>query len=144
MSLTSAQLATLKTDITVTHASTVFNSKTLLQLWNGYDTQGLADYYNTTASPTVAIWRPDVSQTDLAKSIVASDFSALTVALQNTWFALLQAPILDATISSVRQNFSTIFTSGTTLTNLQATAQKNATNLESLFTTSQVSSVYGY
>lgn len=141
--MTTAQLQTLKTDITVTHAATVYNGNTLLQLWNAYDLATLAAYYNSIANPQVDLWRPNVTKTELSRCIVASEFGALTVANQNTWFAILQTETLDATIASVRTNFTTIFTSGATLTNLTAAAKKTATNFENLFTTGNVSSVYG-
>lgn len=142
--MTTAQLIILRNDIRVTRAATMFQGNTLLTYWNTFDFETLANYYNTLASPQVDLWRPDVTQSELAKCIVATEFQALTAVKQNTWFALLQGDILDATVALVRTNFVTIFGAGAaTVTNLSAAAKKAATNFENLFTVSNVSSVYG-
>jgi len=100
--MTTAQLQALKTDITVTHANTVFQGLTLLQLWTGFDFANLALYYNTAASPQVDLWRPNVTRTEASKCIAAGEFMSMPVARQNTWFAILQTETIDATNTTVR------------------------------------------
>ena len=57
---------------------------------------------------------------------------------------LLLPGVVDATSANVRADFSAIFSAGLSLTALSAMAQRTATRLEALFTTSAISSVYGY
>lgn len=141
--MTTAQLQALKTDITVTRASTVYLGSTLLTYWQTTQTQKIADFYNQTASPQVDLWRPDIPVGEACSQVVMSDFIALAVARQNGWFVMTQSATIDATNTLVRTNFTTIFGAGTaTLTNLTAAAKKAATYFESLFTTSGVSAVY--
>lgn len=142
--LTLSQLSTLKTDITVTNAATSFNGSTLLTLWNGNDFENLAAYYNTTASPQLDLWRPDIAPSDIIPVIVMSEFIALTAVKQNGLLLYMQGSVINATNANVRNGFTSIFTSGTSLTNLTALAKKAATNLEKLFTVSNVSPLYKY
>lgn len=142
MALTPAQLTTLKTDITVTKAATVYQGSTLLTHWNESHTQIIADYYNQTANPQVDLWRPDVAVTDMAKSILMSEYIALTAVKQNGMLLYMQNGTIDATNANVRAGFTSIFTSGTSLTNLTALAKKAATYFESLFAVSSVSPFY--
>jgi hypothetical protein len=130
--MTTAQLQTLKTDITVTNANTVYQGSTLLSLWQTFNYAKIADYYNTTASPQQDLWRPDILISEIIKVIVMSEFIAFTAVKQNGWLMLMQSPVIDATSSNIRASFSTIF-GGTTITNLTALSKKAATNLEKLF-----------
>lgn len=137
--MTPTQLQTLKTDITVTRASTVYQGLTLLQWWNANTPQAddtLARFYNGAASPVVKIWNPRVPVADLTNALVMSEYVGLTVGKQNGWFVMTQGEFVDATLSRVRQNFIDIFGGGATTTaNLTAAAQKNATYAEALFST---------
>jgi len=147
--LTTSQLATIKNDITVTKPNTLYNGVTLISLWNGNDFEHLADYYNTLASPTIDLWRPNVAAWEATRSVVGSVYVGLTAVKQNGFQMYLLAGTIDATSQNVRDSFSAIFPAGATLNNLIAVSKKQATNLEALFvgavqSGAYVSSVYGY
>lgn len=148
--LTQAQMQTLRTDITVTKAATVFRTQTLLQWWQAGDDQTLADFYNEIASPVVKLWRPSVSVRSLNEALVGTDFLGLAQANRDLWFVLTQ-DVANTTLTLTRQNFVTVFGGASaTMTNLTAVAQKDATYLEALFSSAggapgnaNVSSVFG-
>ncbi len=140
--MTDAQKQTLKTDVTVTHASTVYQGSTLLQYWNANNLDAIAAYYNTNVSPQVDLWRPDVSPNELQKAIVMSAYTALTAVKQNGFMVYLQAANLDATNQNIRDGFNSIFGAGATLTALTALAKKPATNWENLFVGAVQSGAY--
>lgn len=142
--MTTAQLQTIKTDVTVTNAATVYSGSTLLQYWNTTNIAALAEYYNTVATPQLDLWRPDINPNELQKAIVMSAYIALTAVKQNGFMVYLQAANLDATNQNIRDGFQSIFGAGTqSLINLTALAKKPATRLEKLFAVGNVSSVYG-
>lgn len=99
---------------------------------------------NAAESPQVMIWRPDVPVASLLTGVVWSDFIALAQGNRDAWRSLTSGGTVDATNANIRAGFSSVF-GGTsaTITNLTAIAQRAATWLESIFTTSSVSSVYG-
>lgn len=106
------------------------------------DQGAVAAYYNTLDAGT--IWRPDITVSELNTAIIWTEFAALSVALQNTYLALISAPFIDTTKANIRGGFSAIFGPATTSrANLIALAQRTPTRFESLFTTAQVCSVYG-
>jgi len=151
--MTAAQLQILKTDITVNHAATVYNGKTLLQLWNDNDTENLAAYYNTIATPQVDLWKPDIPVEEVTAAIDYSVFATKTAVLQNTFLLLVKGTFVNATQANIRAGFAVVFPSGASFTNLIALARRAATNGESLFkgalqgtnpNAAYVSSIYGY
>jgi hypothetical protein len=147
--MTTAQLQTLKTDITVTRASVSFQGQTLLQHWNQDHTQIIADFYNQVAAgPAVSLWKPDVPVEDLAKSILMSEFIALTAVKQNGFAVYQFGTYVDATNANVRNGFNSIFGTSTSLTNLTAIAKKPGTYLEVLFSSvdgaANTSTLYKY
>lgn len=144
-SLTPANIAVLKTDISTKLNTVLANGKTLNQNLQESNFQEVADYYNTAASPQLDLWRPDLNPRDLNKFLVMTEFQALTLQKQNGWFAMIGGDEVDATSALVRTNFATIFGAGSaTAINLTATAKKAATVFEKLFTTSNVSTMYKY
>jgi hypothetical protein len=133
MGLDGPQQVILKTDITVTRAAVVYEGQTLLEWWNAGDDQKLADFYNQPASPVVKLWRPTVPVTRLNESIVGAEFIALTLAKQNLWMVITQ-DASNATLPRTRQNFIDVFGgASTTMGNLTAVAQKDATYGEALY-----------
>lgn len=139
---TQSQLNAIKADI-ASKANTTYNGVTFANLQALTRLDQIAQYYNDIASPQVDIWRPDLTVDMITNVIVMADFIALSSAKQQAWFAMSQATFIDATSSVVRTNFVSIFGNGTTTTNsVTAIAKKAATNLESLFTVSSVSSMY--
>lgn len=100
----------------------------------------IAAYYN--GAGTGNIWRPDIKVSEINTALVGSEFVALTAIKQNLFLVIASAPV-DATSANVRANFTAIFTSGTTLSNLTALAQRVPTKGEMVFTTSNVCSMYG-
>jgi hypothetical protein len=141
--LSPAQLTTLKQDITVTNASR-FATNLANNEW-----APIAAYYNTLASPTANLWRPDVTISQLSDGIVWADYETLAQTKQNTSIAMTQSGVLNTTVQSNRDGFTTIFGGGsTTVTNLLAIVKRAGTNFEVLFSGApvqgaRVSTVYG-
>ena len=136
MSFTTTQLQAIKAAINA--------DATALAMWPG-NPGGIADYLNSvpSTSPT-AIWRPDIPVAELLTGVVWSAFVALGAQVQAAWTALTSGGTVDSTNANIRAGFVTIFGSGSqTVTNLAAIAQRDATRLEAIFTTSGVSILYG-
>src|SRR5574340_562885 len=134
--LTPAQLATLKTDAE--------GQSSLTAAIAAKDWPTVAAFYAEASSPAVTIWRADVKPSEIVAAITGSEFVALTAIKQSLLSLLLMPGVVDATSANVRADFSAIFASGSSLTALTAIAQRTATRIEALFTTAQVSEVYGY
>lgn len=106
------------------------------------DHGAITAHYN--ANNGGAIWRPDLSTAELNTAIVWSEFAALTTGLQNTYLAVIAPGTVDATSANVRGAFTTVFAANTvSLANLVTLAQRQPTRFEALFTTAQVSTMYG-
>lgn len=132
--LTTAQLATLKSDIAANFAAQV----------TAADWPTITAAYNAPSNPVVTIWRADIPTSEIVSGITFSELVALSAVKQFGLQVLMQPGTVDATSANVRAAFSAIFGASTTLTALSALAQRTATRLEALFTTAQVSAVYGY
>lgn len=141
--LTENQLQILKTDLFTTRTDQVLSGKTFAIHIAESNYKVLAEFYNSYTNQN--IWKPDLKVTELSKAIVMSAFIALTAIKQNGYFVLTQGEFIDATNSNIRAGFASIFGAGTATTNnLTALAQRFATNFEFLFTTANISSLYGY
>lgn len=103
----------------------------------------IAVAFNALSNPPVSIWRPSVTVQELNTAVDWSAFAVLTVAKQNTYFAMITPGFIDATSANIRGGFNTVFGAGATLTALSALAQRTATRFEALFSTSNVSDVFG-
>jgi hypothetical protein len=126
--LTSAQLATLKADI---QADQVLAAKP-----NNSDAAvDIAAAYNAAASPAYVVWRNDITAREVVGSITASEFVALTAIKQNGLIIILLAGTVDGSNANIRAAFTSIFTTGTSLTTLTALCKRNATRAEKLFAT---------
>lgn len=134
--LTASQLATLKTDIS--------GQSSLTAAIAAKDWPTVAAFYAQPSSPAVTIWRADVKPSEIVAAITGTDFVGLTAVKQSLLSLLLMPDVVDATSANVRADFSAIFPASASLTALTAIAQRTATRLEALFTTSAVSAVYGY
>jgi hypothetical protein len=150
MALTSTQLQTLRTDITVTRASTTYQGQTLLQWWNAGADGLLAQFYNQTASPVVLLWNPRVNTQSMVDAMVGTEYTAAGLANRELLQLITRSAIIDATLPQVRANFATAIGGGsTTVTNWTALARKNATYLEALLVTNaaggaSVTAQFGY
>lgn len=133
MALSTAQLATFK--------SAILGDAALSNARNAGDQGAIAAYYN--APGAGSIWRPNIGASELNTAIIWSEFTTLTIVVQNAYFALLQAGVIDATNANVRAGFATVFSGKTTLTNLTSLAARTPTKFEALFTTSNVCSCFG-
>lgn len=142
--LTTAQLATLKTDI-LANAGAGGALETAVAIG---DDVAVAAWYNDKANPAVKVWLPRVALDVLNSAIVWADFAALSVQKQQTYVAMSQAGFLDASDSQVRTGFGAIFGAGSaSITNITAAVQRDGTRLEILFSTgspTHVTSVFGY
>lgn len=132
--LTASQFATLKSDIQANFAAQVAAA----------DWPSIATAYNQPSSPAVTVWRADIKPSEIVAAIAGSEFVALTALKQSLLSLLLMPGVVDASSANIRADFSAIFPSSASLTALTAIAQRTATRLEALFTTAQVSAVYGY
>lgn len=135
MSLTSAQLATLKTAIN--------GDANLTALVASGDAYQIAAYYNQPSNPAVSIWRPQIAVKELNAVIDWTAYAALTVAKQNAYMAMTQGGVVDATALTIRNGFTSIFGAGTTLTALGTLAARTGSRLEALFSSGNVSTVFG-
>lgn len=134
MSFTAGELQAIKAAINGNSAA--------LADWNAGNPGAAAEWLNS-ASATL-IWMPAVPVSVLLTGVVWSAFIALSTSQQAAWQALTAGGTVDATNANIRAGFTSIFGAGSqTLTNLAALAQRAATNLEALFTTSGVCSLYG-
>lgn len=129
--MTPAQLTTFK--------AAILGDAALAAARTAGDQGAIAAYYN--AAGTGTVWRPSISVAELNTAIVWSEFIALTQGQRDAYRALISGAI-DATNANIRSGFGSIF-GGTSLTNLTALAQRVPTRFEALFTTAQVSAVFG-
>ena len=149
MALTTAQLQTLKTDITVTKAATSYQGQTLLQWWNAGDDTTLAQFYQQPASPDFWVWKTAVSKDELVNSVgpegttfnwSGNGFITRSAGEQAAWEQIFSVSgTVDASKANVRQAFQDIF-SGTgnaadNRTHLAAVARRRATYGEALYAT---------
>lgn len=140
--MTIPQLQTLKADIN-SKLATVYNGQTFTYWLGKQNYEQLANYYNQTASPQVDLWNPALARETIINNITSTDFLTLSQAKRELFLALTSANNIDATITAVRNHFSNIFGTSTTLTNLTAIAKKAATIAEGLYTTNNVCAIYG-
>jgi hypothetical protein len=137
MSLTAAQYATLRAAVSSDASVSSFVAQ---QNW--FST---ALAYNQPT--TTQIWRADITPVQIQGGIVASEAIAQSPQALQMAQLLLSAPLIDATKPNVRAQFAAIFpgsSAASTIANLTAIAQRNATKFENLYVSSAVSSVYGY
>ncbi len=134
MSLTLTQLATLKTD--------VLAQPTLTAAVLAADWPTVALFYNAGSTPSANVWIPNLPATVLNGTVNWVAFAAKTVQQQNTYFAMVQGGFVDATSANIRAGFGAVF-SGADLTALANIAQQVGTRFEVLFSTANVSLVFG-
>jgi hypothetical protein len=133
MALTSAQASTLLATVKADTDPAVIAAYASKQM------DVLANLYNAAANPQVLVWRKSIRPAELNTAIVWSEYSTLTVALQNCYLAMVSGiSNIDATNANIRGGFSTIFSGKVSLTNLTTLAQRAATKFENLFVTSQL------
>jgi hypothetical protein len=132
MHLTTAQRATLKTNILATPEANAFYAVGNLQ--------GLADYYNANASPTFTVWKTNVPLGDVGKTFNATELAGLTQLntsrLQN--LAAWLAAGVNPSTAPTRQFFDDIFSGAGgagTRAGLLALWKRPATRAEKLFAT---------
>lgn len=136
--MTPAQLATLKAAVLADSTANAFPN-------TSDGNFACAAYLNTVPAVPVQLWRPDISPTEVAKTITMSAFVLLTAIKQNGLLLLTQGTV-DATAANVRQGFSDIFGAGATLTALTALAQRPGTRFEVIFSSGgppAVSTMFG-
>ena len=131
MNLTAAQIQTLKAGINGNATAAAFP--------NTNDGNFACDaFLNGTASPTLSVWKTNVSGASVVSTISAQVgvFSALTAVKQNQIIFMMQAQPIDASQSGIRQSFVDVFGSGSaTVIALTAISQRSATYFESFFAT---------
>lgn len=95
----------------------------------------VASALNLPASGPFVVWRTDIKPVEVVNAIVGAEFVALTAIKQTGLTLLLMPGIIDASAVNVRNDFSSIFAAGTTLTALTALSKRNATVVEKVFAT---------
>ena len=140
--LSNSEITTLRNNI-ITVKDTVYNGKTI-KTWLGESNRAeVAAFYNSIS--TTDIWRPDLTPEEMTSIINIANFIALPAGNRDAWMAMSKLSRIDATQPLVRTNFVSIFGNGTeTTTAATALAKRKATNFEELFTTSSVTTKYGY
>lgn len=149
MPLTSAQLATLKTDVAANTAaipagqpwSGAFAGQAINTLPNNGDANvAIAGWYNLAASPSWTIWRTGVGIAEVGKNINGAELAGLstlnTTRLQT--IVLLLAGGVDPSRSDHRAFFDDVFSGAggvNTRALLLALWKKLATNAQKLFST---------
>src|SRR5208337_409335 len=98
MSLTTAQLATLKTDI-----QSGPNSATLAPFVTGSNWPAIVAFYNTPS--TTPVWIPNLPVTAILAATNWTAFAAKTSLQQITYLAMTSQPTLDATNINYRNGF---------------------------------------
>ncbi len=137
--MTPAQQTTLKTDII-----SAANAAALGAFIAASDWPSIQAYYNALASPQVLLWRPSIPIGELNRVIVWSAFAGLSALLQNTYLAMTQGGVIDATSASIRAGFGTIFGGASaTAVAMTAVAQVGGTRFQVLFSSGNVSTMFG-
>jgi hypothetical protein len=139
--MTTAQIATLKADIL-----------SRPNLWaNGTQQIGneeVAAFYNSTASPVVNVWKPEVTVQELNSAIAWSDMVLLTQEKQLTYQSMIWNFKIDMTDAQVRSGIDTIFGNpSSSRTGILNVGKRSATYFEALFATggaTKISSLFGY
>ena len=135
MSLTPAQNAILKADY-------LTRPGVLPQIALG-NWQNVAGIYN--ALSITQLWLPSITIATLNAVIDWAKYAAFSIQLQDTYLAMTQGGVVDATSPTVRSGFSTIFASDpATVTNLSNAAQRLGTVFEVLFSAGNVSTLLGH
>lgn len=133
--MTPAQLATLKVDIFSRWPQQIGNEE-------------IADFYNSVAVPTVNVWKPEVTITELNSAIAWPDMVSLTIEKQLAFQTMIWSFKIDMTDAQVRNGIDTIFGSvSASKAGIVNVGKRPATYLESLFSTggaTKVSQVFGY
>ncbi|MFZ7154015.1 MAG: hypothetical protein ACO1HP_09580 [Bacteroidota bacterium] len=143
--LTTAQKDTIAADLFAKRDQVIIGNKTVTVFMNESRYDRICDYYNKKNEANTKIWKPVVSRDEIINAINFTEFVALTAAKRDAARAFLLCTNFDLTISRVRDNVTEIFGNGTdSTTKIFAKCDKVATNLELLFATNSVSSVYGY
>lgn len=130
MSLSPAQLAALKTDVTNAPGAE-FTAAIAAKNWSVIHTA-----YNALAPGPWIAWRNDVTKVEIIYAIVPSEWVLVTAQKQaglNLYLDHLD--IFDASQPNLQVAFQSIFGAGVTLTALGALGKRSATRSEKLFST---------
>lgn len=143
--MTTEQITTIAADLFAKRDQTVIGNKTVAQYLAESNYVRLMNYLNKRNDANTKIWRPDVSRDEVVNAINFTEFGSLSAAKRDSALVFLLCTVFDLTVSRVRDNITEIFGSATdSSTKIFAKCDRVATNLELLFTTSSVSSLYGY
>lgn len=143
--LANGNKTTLVNDLVSKRDQIIIGNKTVLQYMNESNTKRIVNYYNAKNDAQTKIWKSDVSRDEIIKAINMSEFASLTAAKRDSAGVFLLCTVFDLTVARVRTNVTDIFGAASdTETKIFAKCDRVATNLELLFTTNSVSSIYGY
>ena len=132
MSLTAAQLATLKADI-------LADPVLAAQPMNPDGAIAIADAYNALAAPAFIVWKTEVSRNDVGKAFIASALAAITAG-NNDKLANFAAwnDVVNPSRADQRTFFNDIFSAAagaSTRAALDVLWRRSASRVEKLFAT---------
>ena len=150
--LDTAQLQTLKTDITLTHKDELYEGQTLEQWWMAGGDQEISEWYMLTAVPEALVWRADLRRGEVNEAVLYSELLTLLEIELAVYNMLLTSNggVVDATSQNIRNGFSDILSGAqraTSRNNLIAAAKRPASYGEALYLTAidgaNTSAIYG-
>lgn len=138
------QLTTLRDDI-LSKINFVYEGQTFDQ-WLGESRHDvIAKYYNERAVPNQNIWRTDLPVNEMICEVVMSDFIALPQAQREAFNIICLSGSLNMSKIKLRNSVQACLGAGTTsYTDVISVSRKKATKFEFLYTTGNVSELYGY
>ena len=125
--LTLAQLTILK--------NTINNTPALLTMWNNKEVNRIAEYGNSTYSPTFYVWKTRMSSTEVKSCTVWTELLATTDACRSIYQFLIADGVINPSDSNIRNAFSAIFGTSTSLDQLSAAAKRPVRVIEKLYAT---------
>ena len=138
------QLTTLRDDI-VSKSNFVYEGKTFDQLLGESRHDVIAKYYNERAVPNQNIWRTDLPVAEMICEVTMADFIQLPQAQREAFNIICMSGSLNMSKARLRNSIQSCLGAGTTSYNdVISVSRKKATNFEFLYTTGNVSELYGY
>lgn len=143
--MTTEQINIISADLFAKRDQVLIGNKTVAQYLAESNYQRLMNYLNKKNDTSSKIWRPDVNRDEVVNAVNFTEFIALSAAKRDAAAVFLSCTIFDLTVARVRDNITEIFGAASdSTTKIFAKCDRIATNLELLFTTTSVSSLYGY
>ena len=131
MTITSAQLQTIKADIAASGDLSIYPN-------TADGNFAIAALYNQPAAPAFIVWRTSVPTSDCKKAMIWTEFIGRSVGERDAWQFMLSNGYINAADPNVRQGILDIFSGAQGAQSrvaLTAIAKRGATRLEKLLAT---------